>query len=92
MKTKGFLLFDIDGVIRDVTKSYRSAIKETVHQLGKWRPKTEDIDNLKLKGIWNNDWDLSHELIKNSQQVKDGLINLPSRKEIIKVFNFPTIS
>ena len=87
LKTQGFLLFDIDGVIRDVTKSYRSAIKETVHQFGKWRPKTEDIDNLKLKGIWNNDWDLSHELIKNTQQVKDGLIDLPSREEIIKVFN-----
>ena len=81
-------MFDIDGVIRDVSKSYRFAIKETVNCLSGWEPKTEDIDNLKATGSWNNDWDLSHELIRQAQQQKkEGDQKVPSRKKIIEVFN-----
>ncbi len=31
MNNIGLILFDIDGVIRDVTNSYRLAIQETVN-------------------------------------------------------------
>ena len=55
----GLILFDIDGVIRDVTNSYRLAIQETVHFFSEWRPSIEDIDSIKSEGSWNNDWDLS---------------------------------
>lgn len=58
-------VFDIDGVIRDVSGSYRRAIADTVEQFtqGAYRPSSADIDRLKSEGIWNNDWDASQELI-----------------------------
>ncbi len=61
---KAILIFDIDGVIRDVGNSYRRAIADTVEEFtgGAWRPTMEDLDNLKSEGIWNNDWEASQEL------------------------------
>ena len=64
MKNKGLILFDIDGVIRNVSNSYRLAVQKTVLHFCGWEPSSQDIDNLKNEGIWNNDWDLSLELIK----------------------------
>ena len=62
---KAIIIFDIDGVIRDVGNSYRKAIADTVEQFtdGGWRPTMEDLDNLKSEGIWNNDWLASQELV-----------------------------
>ncbi len=40
----GLILFDIDGVIRDVTNSYRMAIQETVYFFCKWKPSIGDIE------------------------------------------------
>jgi HAD superfamily phosphatase len=59
------VIFDIDGVIRDVSNSYRRAISDTVEHFtdGAWRPTMVDLDNLKSEGIWNNDWEASQELI-----------------------------
>ncbi len=61
---KAVIIFDIDGVIRDVGNSYRKAIADTVEHFtdGGWRPTMEDLDNLKSEGIWNNDWEASQEL------------------------------
>lgn len=61
---KAIVIFDIDGVIRDVGNSYRKAIADTVEEFtnGGWRPTMEDLDNLKSEGIWNNDWEASQEL------------------------------
>ncbi|WP_019505104.1 TIGR01548 family HAD-type hydrolase [Pleurocapsa sp. PCC 7319] len=58
------VIFDIDGVIRDVGNSYRKALADTVEKFtaGGWRPTMEDLDNLKSEGIWNNDWEASQEL------------------------------
>jgi HAD superfamily phosphatase len=58
------LLFDIDGVIRDVGGSYRRAIVETVHHYSGWRPDPAEIDALKGEGCWNNDWEASAELLR----------------------------
>ena len=58
------LLFDIDGVIRDVAGSYRRALQETVAHYSGWRPDASDIDRLKAEGSWNNDWDASLELLR----------------------------
>ncbi|MBD2138260.1 TIGR01548 family HAD-type hydrolase [Anabaena sp. FACHB-1237] len=65
MTTKTAIIFDIDGVIRDVSKSYRRAIADTVEYFTKenYRPTSIDIDHLKAEGIWNNDWEASQELI-----------------------------
>jgi HAD superfamily phosphatase len=59
------LVFDIDGVVRDVGGSYRRAIADTVEQFtdGAYRPTMEDIDQLKSEGIWNNDWEASQEFV-----------------------------
>ncbi|ELR97365.1 TIGR01548 family HAD-type hydrolase [Gloeocapsa sp. PCC 73106] len=61
---KIIIVFDIDGVIRDVSGSYRRAIADTVEEFtqGKYRPSLGDIDALKNEGIWNNDWEASQEL------------------------------
>jgi HAD superfamily phosphatase len=63
--TKAIVIFDIDGVIRDVSGSYRRAISDTVEYFTTqaYRPTPVDIDNLKSEGIWNNDWEASQELI-----------------------------
>ncbi|WP_171974775.1 TIGR01548 family HAD-type hydrolase [Leptolyngbya sp. 'hensonii'] len=60
------VIFDIDGVIRDVGGSYRRALADTVEHFtaGAYRPSQEDIDDLKAEGIWNNDWEASQELIR----------------------------
>jgi HAD superfamily phosphatase len=58
------LLFDIDGVIRDVAGSYRRAIRHTVRHFCGWTPDPADIDALKSEGRWNNDWEASRELIR----------------------------
>lgn len=62
---KAIAIFDIDGVIRDVSGSYRRAIADTVEHFtaGAYRPLPEDIDRLKSEGIWNNDWHCSQELV-----------------------------
>ena len=64
-KLTAIVVFDIDGVIRDVSGSYRRAIADTVEHFTAraWRPRMEDIDRLKGEGSWNNDWQASLELI-----------------------------
>lgn len=59
------VVFDIDGVVRDVGGSYRRALADTVEQFtaGRYRPSSQEIDVLKGEGIWNNDWEASQELI-----------------------------
>jgi HAD superfamily phosphatase len=59
------VLFDIDGVIRDVGGSYRRALADTVEHFtqGRSRPTAAAIDELKGEGCWNNDWEASQELI-----------------------------
>jgi HAD superfamily phosphatase len=65
MTTTAIVVFDIDGVIRDVGNSYRRALADTVEQFtqGAYRPSQADIDALKTEGIWNNDWEASREFI-----------------------------
>ncbi|WP_071190334.1 TIGR01548 family HAD-type hydrolase [Trichormus sp. NMC-1] len=64
-QTNTIVVFDIDGVIRDVGGSYRRALADTVEHFTDqaYRPTPVDIDNLKSEGIWNNDWEASQEFI-----------------------------
>ncbi len=59
------VVFDIDGVIRDVGNSYRRALADTVEHFTNtaYRPTPGDIDQLKSEGLWNNDWEASQEFI-----------------------------
>lgn len=63
--SRAIVVFDIDGVIRDVGGSYRLALADTVEHFtqGGFRPSPADIDTLKTEGRWNNDWEASRELI-----------------------------
>jgi len=56
------VLFDMDGVLADVSKSYRNAIIATAESFGV-KVTHEDIDIAKNKGDANNDWVLTYKLI-----------------------------
>ena len=88
MDLKGLVLFDIDGVIRDVGNSYRLAVKDTVEKFCKWRPSNHEIDMLKSEGRWNNDWDTSMELIRR-HLASSGISKskIPTREHLINTFN-----
>jgi len=60
------LLFDMDGVLVDVSGSYRRVIAETVeHFTG--RPLAPDaIQRLKNQGGYNDDWEVSAALIRQA--------------------------
>ncbi|WP_396122314.1 TIGR01548 family HAD-type hydrolase [Cyanobium sp. ATX 6A2] len=79
---RAVLLFDIDGVVRDVAASYRRALAETVHHYGGWRPDATCIDALKGEGRWNNDWEASLELLR-----RHGLDPLPAFSALVTVFS-----
>ena len=86
MNNIGVILFDIDGVIRSVESSYRLSLKKPVYHFCGSEPSYEDIDNAKNEGIWNNDWDLSFELIKRCIKKENLNLEIPSREEIVKCF------
>ncbi len=63
-EAKPLLIFDIDGVLVDVSKSYRVAIKQTVEDFTGKETTLEEIHALKNRGRYNNDWDAAEKLIK----------------------------
>ena len=86
MKNIGLILFDIDGVIRSVENSYRLALKKTVYKFSGWEPSYIDIDSAKNEGIWNNDWDLSLELIKRHIKKQNLNLQIPLKEKIVQCF------
>ena len=60
------LVFDMDGVLVDVTDSYRETIRQTVRHFTGREVTREQIQDLKNQGGWNDDWMLSHHLIRES--------------------------
>ena len=63
---KGLLIFDMDGVLVDVTESYRTAIQDTVRHFTGLEVSNETIQDLKNEGGWNDDWLLSEHLIRKA--------------------------
>lgn len=60
------ILFDMDGVLADVSASYREAIRKTAEKyIGRMISDIE-IERLKDEGGFNNDWKLTFELIKRN--------------------------
>jgi len=56
------IVFDMDGVLTEVSESYREAIVQTVeHYTGK-RISRDLIQQYKNQGGWNNDWALSQRI------------------------------
>jgi len=61
----GVLVFDMDGVLVDVTESYREAIRQTVKYFTGSEIGNDRIQDLKNAGGWTNDWDVTHRLIQD---------------------------
>ena len=58
------LVFDMDGVLVDVSESYRETIVRTVeHFTGKTITRAQ-IQDYKNQGGWNNDWALSQKICR----------------------------
>lgn len=59
------LLFDMDGVLAEVSQSYRAAILATCHHYGATKVTQEIITSYKAQGNANDDWKLSLRLIQD---------------------------
>ena len=67
------LLLDMDGVMAEVSGSYRAAIISTCHFYGATSITLDTVADWKAKGGCNNDWVLSLDLIKTDP---NGMTNL----------------
>ena len=56
------IVFDMDGVLAEVTESYREAIVQTVEHFTGKRITRELVQQYKNAGGWNNDWALSQRI------------------------------
>jgi phosphoglycolate phosphatase-like HAD superfamily hydrolase len=59
------LVFDMDGVLVDVTESYRETIVKTVEHFTGKTISRESIQEYKNQGGWNNDWLLSQKICRD---------------------------
>ncbi|MAG91928.1 histidinol-phosphate transaminase [Candidatus Woesearchaeota archaeon] len=73
------LIFDIDGVLVDTSKSYRIAIKQTSEYFTNEQTGMAEIQKYKNKGGYNNDWDLTEAIITSKGKKI-------TRKKIIQKF------
>lgn len=64
LKIKPTIVFDMDGVLIDASKSYRAAVKSAFEQFTKKEITFEEISAAKRLGGLNNDWDLTQHLLK----------------------------
>jgi HAD superfamily phosphatase len=64
--SKPLLVFDMDGVLVDVTESYRETIALTVERFTGARPTGQLIQEYKNAGGWNDDWKLSHHMVREA--------------------------
>ena len=62
----GALLFDMDGVLVDVSRSYRRAIEETVGHFTGRQVVPGTVQRYKNEGGFNNDWRLTHAIITDT--------------------------
>jgi len=60
--TTSVIVFDMDGVLVEVTESYRETIQRTVEQLTGVRVSRGKIQDYKNEGGWNNDWMLTRKI------------------------------
>ena len=62
---KQVLLFDMDGVLVDESQSYRLAIKQTAEFFTKTKISIQEVNEIKSKPGYNNDWDATQAIILN---------------------------
>ena len=76
------LLLDMDGVLAEVSKSYRASILSTCHSFGAKSITHDTISNWKARGGCNNDWVLSFDLIKSDPNGKKDI----TQEEVTEMF------
>jgi len=64
--TRPMLVFDMDGVLVDVTESYRETIARTVEHFTGRAVTREQIQEYKNQGGWSDDWKLSHHMVTST--------------------------
>ena len=74
------VVFDMDGVLVDVSGSFRACIPLTVQALGGAAVGDGEVQALKNGGGFNNDWDVTRELLRR-QGIKVG------RERVVEVFS-----
>lgn len=60
------LVFDMDGVLVDVTESYRETVAQTVEHFTGRQVSRESLQDYKNQGGFNDDWKLTHHIVKES--------------------------
>src|SRR3989338_6766683 len=73
------IVFDIDGVLIDVSKSYRLSIKKTAEFFLCKEISGKEVEKVKLSGGFNDDWDCTEEIIKKNGKIVE-------KREIISKF------
>jgi phosphoglycolate phosphatase-like HAD superfamily hydrolase len=83
MKPKNLIVFDMDGVIMDVSASYRDVVRQTTNNFFTRREAAEklpeplfelsDLAAVKQSGGLNNDWDLTFVVINLLFSLVDAL-------------------
>jgi HAD superfamily phosphatase len=63
------VVFDMDGVLVDPARSYRTTVVKTVAGFG-GQITLEQIEDYKNQGGWNNDWALTHQILRD-QGIRD---------------------
>jgi HAD superfamily phosphatase len=61
---EALIIFDMDGVLVDVTESFRETIVRTVRHFSGAAITHEQIQDYKNQGGFNDDWKLSHHFIR----------------------------
>uniref|UniRef100_A0A0G4FSA0 Imidazoleglycerol-phosphate dehydratase n=1 Tax=Chromera velia CCMP2878 TaxID=1169474 RepID=A0A0G4FSA0_9ALVE len=77
------MLFDMDGVLADVSNSYQQAIVATCALFGASSVDLAAVSREKREGDANNDWKLSERLIKKHKKPE---ARMPSYEEIVDAF------
>ena len=62
---RGLIVFDLDGVLVDVADSYRETIIRTIEHFTGRRVTRDDIQQIKNRGGFNDDWALCHTVIRD---------------------------
>jgi HAD superfamily phosphatase len=64
--TPSIIVFDMDGVLVEVTESYRAAIIETIRFFTGQTITNDEIQGWKNRGGYNNDWVLCHHFCRDA--------------------------
>ena len=64
--SESIIVFDMDGVLVDVTASYRTVIIETIHHFTGHTISNQEVQDWKNRGGYNNDWLLCHHFCREA--------------------------